>query len=105
MNVVGEIKYFLGNDYAHLKFSETKESFSVDIIMVPVAHRGQGIGTLLLNYVISLADSKGKKIFVSARPIGQLNAERLEKLIVFYERHGFEVYDRGVTTAYMVRKK
>jgi GNAT superfamily N-acetyltransferase len=104
MNVVGEIKWFLGDDYAHLKFSESKTSFSIDVVMVPSAHRGNGIGTALIRHILCLADCMGKDVYVSARPLVQYSEEKLARLIVYYERLGFEITDRGLTTAYMRKR-
>jgi len=72
--------------------------------MVPAAYRNKGIGALLIQRVLLLADSMGKDIFVSARPIGNNSEERLNRLVTYYGRFGFEVTDRGLTTVYMVRK-
>ncbi len=104
MNLTGEIKFFLGkNDYAHLKFSETKTSLSIDIVMVPFKHRGTGVGTSLLQRIIVMADGMEKDIYTSARPIGAFSDERLEQLVQFYQQFDFHVYDRGLTVAYMKR--
>ncbi len=104
MNITGTIKYFLGDDYARMDFSESHDSFSIDIIMVPASVRGTGIGTILLNHVISLADNMKKDIFVSARPIGATNDEKLKRIVNFYEKYDFEIYDTGLTVAYMKRE-
>lgn len=104
MNIIGEIKWFLGDDYAHMKFSESKTSFSIDTVMVPSAHRGAGIGTMLIRHVLFMAESMGKDVYVSARPFTHSDEEKLERLISYYRRLGFEVTDRGLTTAYMCRK-
>ena len=106
MNITGEIRYFLGKgDYAHLKFSESGSALSIDILLVPAAHRKQGIGTLLIERVIALADALGKDIFVTARPIGASGEAALSKLVRYYVRFGFTIADRGISTAYMVREK
>ena len=78
MNVVGEIKWYLDNDYAHLSFSEGVGSFSIDTVMVPAAHRSKGIGTKLIRHVLILADQLGKQVLISARPIGETSEERLQ---------------------------
>ena len=105
MNITGEMKWHLGEgDYANLKFSESKTSMSVDIVMVPVAHRKKGIGAMLIKRVLILADLMGKDCYVSARPLGNYSDEKLEGLVRYYERMGFKIIDRGLTTAYMVRK-
>lgn len=105
MNITGEIRSYLGNgDYAQLKFSETKTSFSIDIVMVPASHRKQGIGTTLINRILMLADSMGKDVYVSARPIGTSSEGSLQRLITYYMRFGFELVDTGLTTAFMLRK-
>lgn len=105
MNVTGEIKYFLGDGiHAHLRFSESTASFSIDTVMVPALHRNKGIGGLLIRRILLLAELLGKDIYVSARPIGNNSVERLDQLVRYYERFGFEPIDRGLTTVYMVKK-
>ena len=104
MNIVGELKWFLGDDYAQMKFSESTRSFSVDIVMVPPAHRGQGIGATLIQHIIHLADCMGKDIYLSARPIGSYSDEKLDRLVAYYRRFGFEVIDTGLTVSYMRRQ-
>lgn len=105
LNVVGEIKYHLGEkDFAHLKYSETKTSFAIDMVFVPSPHRSGGIGSFLINQVLALADIMGKDVYLSARPIGTSEGAALERLVSYYGRFGFEVYDRGQTVAYMMRK-
>lgn len=100
MNITGEINYLLENDHASLKFSETRESISIDTVMVPASFRGKGIETFLVNRILYIADSLHKTVYLSARPIGAFSDERL---VSFYRRRGLEVYDRGVTTAYRRR--
>ena len=103
MNIVGEIKYHLGNDYAQLKFSESKGAFSIDTVLVPVSYRNNGIGTILVRHVLLLADSMHKEIRLAVRPIGTFNEEKLQRLVAYYKRLDFEVLDRGQTIVYMVR--
>jgi GNAT superfamily N-acetyltransferase len=103
MNLVGEIKWYLGNDYAQLKFSETKGSFSIDIVTVPQSYRGLGIGSAMIQRIILLADSVGKDVHTSARPIGSTSEEKLQRLVEFYQQFDFCVYDRGLTVAHMKR--
>jgi GNAT superfamily N-acetyltransferase len=99
------MKFYLGDgDYAQLKYSETGNSFSIDIVLVPAGHRSKGIGNLLIRHILLLADNLNKEVYVSARPIGSCSDEKLERLVTYYQRFGFEVLDRGLTTAYMVRK-
>jgi GNAT superfamily N-acetyltransferase len=105
MNISGEIRYFLGDgDYAHMKFSESKTAFSIDIVMVPSAYRNNGIGSVLIERVIVLADTMGKDIYISARPIGNLTDEKLNRLVDYYRRFGFDIVDKGLTVVYMVRQ-
>lgn len=105
MNITGEIKFFVGNgDYAHLKFSESKSSFSIDLISVPSAHRSKGIGALLISRVLQLADTMEKDIYLSARPIGSYSPERLARLVSYYKRFGFGIIDEGLTMVAMKRK-
>ena len=105
MNIVGELKWYLGDkDYAYLKYSETKTSFSIDIVSVPAAHRNQGIGRALIGHVLLMADAMQKSVYVSARPLGSFSEEKLERLIAYYRKFGFEILDRGLTAASMLRK-
>ena len=104
MNIVGEIKYHLGDDYAVLNFSESKGAFSIDTVMVPASHRNKGIGTILVRHVILLADSFHKEVCLSVRPIGTFSEERLQRLVAYYKRFDFKVLDRGQTIVYMIRK-
>ena len=106
MNITGDIKWYFGEgDYAQLKFSESATSFSIDIVMVPAIHRKKGIGTILINHILVLADSMKKDLFVSARPFGPFSTEKLDRLVGYYSRFGFEITDKGLNTVYMVRTK
>ncbi|MHB1342751.1 MAG: hypothetical protein ACYCX3_00100 [Thermoleophilia bacterium] len=104
MNIVGEMRSYLGEDYAILKFSESRESFSIDIVSVPFAHRGQGIGAELITHILQLADIAGKSVHVAARPIGNYDEDKLQRLVVYYGRFGFEQIDRGISVSYMQRR-
>ncbi|MBU0482501.1 MAG: GNAT family N-acetyltransferase [Proteobacteria bacterium] len=104
MNIVGEIKWYLNEDYARLQFSESSSAFSIDTVMVPANHRGEGIGKALINHVLIMADRMGKMVRVSARPIGECSEERLQRLVSYYEKFGFRIEDRGHSIAYMVRE-
>jgi len=103
MNIVGEIKWYLDGDYAHLKYSESRGSFSIDTVMVPAAYRNKGIGSHLISHVLMMADRLGKEVRISARPIGVTSEERLQRLVSYYHKFGFYVVDRGHSIAYMVR--
>jgi predicted GNAT family acetyltransferase len=105
MNITGEIRCYLGDsDYACLKYSEGKSSFAIDIVDVPASSRKQGIGTMLIEHVLVMANSMKKDVYVTARPFYSASQENIERLVRYYERFGFRVYDRGLTVAYMVRK-
>lgn len=103
MDITGEIKLFLDKDYAQLKFSETKGSFSIETVMVPFKYRGMGIGTALIQRIVVWADSMQKDVFTSARPIGICNEEKVQRLVRFYEQFDFHAYKRGITAVYMKR--
>ena len=105
MNITGEIKCYLGDkEYALLKYSEGRDSFAIDIVSVPAAHRNQGVGTMLIEHILKMAAGMKKDIYISARPFGSENAGKIERLVEYYGRFGFKVYDRGLTVAYMVKK-
>ncbi len=77
MNIVGEIKWHVGGDYAYLKFSESTGAFSIDTVMVPTSCRNRGIETMLINRILFLADCLGKEVRLSARPIASAIAADL----------------------------
>ena len=105
MNLIGELKYFLGGDHATLRFSECATSLSIDIVLVPSAHRSQGVGTALIRRALCLADAGGLEVHVAARPIGTHGADALERLVAYYTRFGFAELDRGVSVIYMRRAR
>jgi hypothetical protein len=83
MNVIGEITWHLGDDCARLKFSESRTSFSIDIVTVPAAFRNKGIGKSLIGHVLFLADALNKNTLVTVRPIGQTSeaAPEVDRLL------------------------
>ena len=103
MNISGEIKWYLGDDLAKLRFSESQAAFSIDSIMVPADYRNKGIGRILIGHILILADQMGKCVRVSVRPIGEFSEERLQRLIQYYKSFGFEIEDRGHSIAYLVK--
>lgn len=103
MNITGEIRWYLGENYARLKYSESKEAFSIDTVLVPSPHREKGIGTMLVKHVLFMADAFNKKVHVAVRPLGQNDERQLIRLVKFYQRFNFEYEDRGLTVVYMVR--
>ena len=105
MNVTGEIRWYLGEDCANLRFSEDRYSFYVDSVLVPASFRRQGIGSQLLGHILSLADAMDKDVFLSARPIGPNDPERLWRLVHYYERFGFVITDEGLTSVQMKRPR
>ncbi len=105
-NLSGEIKWAVGedNDQAKLRFSESGQEIKIETIIVPASCRGQGIGSQLMQRVIECANLSGKDVLVSARPLGgRTNPQRLERLVRFYRKLGFEEIERGVTVCHMRR--
>jgi len=104
MNVTGEILWHLGEEnHAKLKYSESHLAYSIDTVLVPAKYRGQGIGTQLIRKVILMADAEGKEVYLSARPIGSNDEQKLMRLVRYYERFGFQTVDRGFSVVYMKR--
>ena len=106
MNIVGEIKWYLGGEtgnYAILKYSESVSAFSIDTILVPISHRGNGIGSTLIEKVICMSDHSGKDVYLSARPIGSSDPEKLEQLVNYYRKFGFSVVSEGFSVKHMHR--
>lgn len=106
MNVTGELQWHLGDDdRASLKFSESHLAYSIDTVLVPAKFRGQGIGTQLIRKILLMADVEGKEVYLSARPIGSNDEEKLMRLVHYYERFGFQSIDRGLSVVYMKRPR
>lgn len=104
MNVTGEVRYHLADkEYARAKFSEGINSFSIDIVFVPSPFRQRGVGKALVQRILAIADSLGKEVLVTVRPLGQSNEEIISGLISFYQRFGFSVTDRDPGLARMRR--
>jgi GNAT superfamily N-acetyltransferase len=105
VNLSGEVRWYLGGDYALITYSEDN-AFSIDQVIVPAAHRGKGIGSALIQRVLILADSLDKEVFLSARTIDGSGGEaRLQRLVSYYTRFGFEPIDRGLTVVHLSRKR
>lgn len=104
MNVTGEMVWHLGDDnHATLKYSESHLAYSIDTVLVSAKFRGQGIGAQLIKKILILADAEDKEVYLSARPIGSNNEEKLMRLVHYYERFGFHSIDRGLSVVYMKR--
>ncbi|MHB8799506.1 MAG: GNAT family N-acetyltransferase [Thermoanaerobaculia bacterium] len=88
---------------AFLRFAEDDASFVLDLVLVPKAARHRGVGSLLVERLILLADSVGKPVRLVARPVGQSSTEALERLAAFYRRFGFIETDRRLTSILMSR--
>lgn len=104
MNLTGELRYHLeGSNYASVKFSEGVNSFSMDIVFVPSRFRRQGIGKMLVERVLAIADAAGKEVLVTVRPLGQSSEDIISNLIGFYQQFGFDLTDRDPGLAHMRR--
>jgi len=105
MNLTGELHYHLeGRETARLKFSEGVSSFSIDIVFVPSRFRGQGIGKVLVERVLAIADASGKEVLITVRPLGQSSEDIISRLIRFYQQFGFDLTDRDPGLAHMLRR-
>ncbi len=104
MNLTGELHYHLENkEYARVKFSEGVSSFSIDIVFVPSKFRNQGIGKVLVQRVLAIADAAGKEVLVTVRPLGRSGDDIIASLIRFYQQFGFVLTDRDPGLAHMCR--
>jgi GNAT superfamily N-acetyltransferase len=86
-----------------MRFSESRHALSLDLILVPSACRGAGLGTALIHRLFAIADALGKPIHTTARPIGQSSPEILDRLVRYYERLGFVVVEQGFRAVHMKR--
>lgn len=103
MHTTYDVRHRLDGGEASLKFCETSEELTVEVVFVPISHRKRKIGRLLMSRVLALADALKKPTRLLARPLGVTSAESLENLIGFYEALGFHVVTRSAGTAEMVR--
>jgi len=104
INLTAELRLHLGDGKsAILRYSESGEAFSLDLMMVPSGFRGQGLGTLLVYRLLRMADASGKPVLLTARPLGGNSPEALERLVRYYGRFGFQAVQRGLTTVGMRR--
>lgn len=104
LNITGEFVWHLGNnDHAKLTFSESRNAYSLDTVLVPAKFRSQGIGTELIKRLLILADGQQKDVFLSARPIGSSSEDQLARLVSYYEGFGFSTIDKGFSVVYMKR--
>jgi GNAT superfamily N-acetyltransferase len=92
-----------GRQIAELHFAENEDSFSLELVLVAAAERGRGLGTELIRRLFILADVAGKPILTTARPIGANTPAALARLERYYQRLGFEVTRRGVSSVDMQR--
>ncbi len=96
--------WHLGDDnHAKLKYSESHLAYSIDTVLVSAKYRGQGFGTQLIKKILILADAEDKAVYLTARPIGGNDEEKLMRLVHYYERFGFRSVDRGLSVVYMKR--
>lgn len=104
LNLTAELRCHLGGEQsAVLRFSEGKDAFVLDLVVVPSELRGQGLGTALIRRLLALAQWAGKPVYTTARPIGRNTPETLERLVCYYERLGFRRTKEGLTSVMMCR--
>jgi GNAT superfamily N-acetyltransferase len=104
VNLTAEVRLHLGESKsALLRYTESADALSLDIVIVPREFRSQGLGSLLVRRVLLLADSLGKPVLTTARPIGGHTPETLERLVSYYGQFGFRTVQRGVSAVHMRR--
>lgn len=86
-----------------LRYSESRDALSLDLVLVPGRFRRLGVGSLLIRRLLVLADALGKPVLTTARPIGGYSAEALERLVRYYASFGFHPQHRGLTAVHMRR--
>lgn len=100
----GELRLELeGKNAAQLRFVETEDAFELELLLVPAPWRGRGAGTALLERLFALADAAAKPVHTRARPIGSSTPAALERLVSYYERLGFAILERQVSSVTMRR--
>lgn len=86
-----------------MRYSESRDAFSLDVVLVPGSFRAKGLGSLLVRRVLLAADALGKPVLTTARPIGGYSEETLERLVRYYSGFGFRTVQRGLTAVHMRR--
>jgi len=76
--------------------SHSEDALLLDHLYLKRAAQGQGIGSKVLEQVFNEADKAGLQIKVGALKLSDSNR--------FYERHGFELVERGAFDNYYVRR-
>lgn len=104
VNLEGEFILHLGEKKdARLRFSESRDVFLLDLVMVPTGLRQQGHGAALIARLLAMADTLSKPVLLTARPIGQSSPEALARLVRYYEDFGFREEQRALTSVLMRR--
>ncbi len=104
INITAELKCHLGEGQtAVLRFSEGKDAFILDLVLVPGEFRARGLGTALVERLLFMADATGKPVHTTARPIGRSTPDTLDRLVRYYERLGFQEVKRGISSVLMSR--
>lgn len=81
----------------HEPYEQTSQWW-LNRLFVPAPHRGRGIGSRLLSRLAAEADEAGKEIYLLPSPYDYPAEQRREikdRLLAFYERHGFKQLDSG----------
>lgn len=103
--MIGELQFRDGRrQIAQLRFVERDDVFDLELVLVVSSERGRGLGTQLVERLLVLADAADKAILTTARPIGSLSTQSIERLTRYYERLGFTVVERGVSSVGMRRE-
>lgn len=104
LNASAEMRIHLGDrGSAVMRFSESRFAFSLDLVLVPAACRGAGLGSALVRRLLAMADHLGKPVYTTARPIGTTSPEILTRLVGYYERFGFVTMEEGFGSVHMRR--
>lgn len=91
------------NSNVDLKISQTKDgNIELEVVRIPESEQRKGLGSKVLTDLKDLSNSTGKSIELLPVPIGSNSVEDLER---FYERNGFEPYDRGLTPSGRPRQR
>jgi N-acetylglutamate synthase-like GNAT family acetyltransferase len=78
---------------AVMRFSENVHALSLDLLLVPVMSRNQGLGSLLLQRFCALADALDKTAYATLRPVGTAPPQALARQVAFFQRFGFVVVE------------
>jgi hypothetical protein len=71
-----------------LDLFDNGEYLTLDKLIIPKEKRNSGLGSKIMDYIVSYSDTKGKPIYLT--PTKNFGATSMPRLVNFYKKHGFK---------------